>query len=230
MAEASENAQRKGRPVDPVISRLYSSEPEPLPFDHSLAVRSFLLHREGGNLLLYRSDMLAGEPGAVHALGGVTRQYLNHRHEASAVSDWVARTYGAPLFVHREEADSVSKSSQLGALFFARHRVEGDFEVIPTPGHTAGATAYLWDSGEHRCLFTGDTIYFRDGEWVAAVLDSSDRERYLESLELIRGLDFDVLVPWAATTGQSCYAVVDRAEAEQRIDAILARLDRGENH
>ena len=77
-------------------------------------------------------------------------------------------------------------------------------EVIPTPGHTAGATAYLWDTGEHRALFTGDSVYLRDGEWVAAVLGSSDRERYIEGLELMRGLDFDVLVPWAASVGQPC--------------------------
>ena len=46
-----------------------------------------------------------------------------------------------------------------------------DFEVIPIPGHTSGATAYLWDGGGHRCLFTGDTLYLREGEWVAAVLE-----------------------------------------------------------
>src|SRR3712207_7427783 len=39
-----------------------------------------------------------------------------------------------------------------------------------------------------RMLFTGDTLYLRDGEWVAAVLPSSDRGTYLESLELIRDL------------------------------------------
>jgi hypothetical protein len=35
--------------------------------------------------------------------------------------------------------------------FSGRHRLDDDFEVIPTPGHTSGATADLWDTGEHRC-------------------------------------------------------------------------------
>lgn len=61
-----------------------------------------------------------------------------------------------------------------------------------------------------------------DGEWVA-VLCFSDRKRYSESLELIRSLDLDVLVPWAASAGEPYYAVVDKAEAERRIDTILDR-------
>ncbi|HEU0025155.1 MAG TPA: MBL fold metallo-hydrolase, partial [Thermoleophilaceae bacterium] len=105
-----------------------------------------------------------------------------------------------------------------------------DFEVIPTPGHTRGATTYLWDSGQHRLLFTGDTVYLEEGEWVAAVLPgSSDRAAYLESLALIRELDFDVLVPWAATGGQAPYAFTDPKDARGRIDAILERVRAGEN-
>jgi glyoxylase-like metal-dependent hydrolase (beta-lactamase superfamily II) len=101
--------------------------------------------------------------------------------------------------------------------------------VIPTPGHTPGATAYLWDSGKQRMLFTGDTIFLDGGEWVAAVLESSDRGPYIESLELLRELDFDLLVPWAASAGDQPFAATDRAAASQRIDAIIARLRRGEN-
>jgi hypothetical protein len=65
---------------------------------------------------------------------------------------------------------------------------------------------------------------------VAAVLESSDRGAYLESLELIRGLDFDVLVPWAATGGQPYHALTSRADARRRIDAISERVRRGEDH
>ena len=59
------------------------------------------------------------------------------------------------------------------------------------------------------------------------MLDSSDRAAYLESLELIRGLDFDVLVPWAAGAGEAPHAVTDRADARRRVDAIIERVRRG---
>jgi hypothetical protein len=49
----------------------------------------------------------------------------------------------------------------------------------------------------------------------------SDRERYIESLEMIRGPDFDLIVRGIAAAGQPCYEVVEWAWAERRIDEIL---------
>jgi hypothetical protein len=62
------------------------------------------------------------------------------------------------------------------------------------------------------------------------VLSSSEREAYIHSLELIAGLDFDVLAPWAATRGQAPYAVTDRVDARRRIGAIVERLRSGQDH
>jgi hypothetical protein len=59
---------------------------------------------------------------------------------------------------------------------------------------------------------------------VPALLESSDRDAYLKSLELIRELDFDVLVPWVASRGDPYYAVTSNADARRRIDAIVAAL------
>ena len=56
------------------------------------------------------------------------------------------------------------------------------------------------------------------------VLGSSDREAYRESLKLIRELDFDLLVPWAATAGGPSHAVTDHKDTERRIDALIERV------
>ena len=216
-----------GERADPSLSLpgLHASAPETLPFAPSLAIRAFLLRRARGNVLVYSTSAVRpGEPWIENA-GGVTRRYLNHGHEAMFAGDEI----DAPLFVHAADRDSVAPGLHVRGTFSRRHVLDEDFEVIPTPGHTPGATAYLWDSGEHRFLFTGDTILLRDGEWRAAVLDSSDRASYIESLELIGGLDFDVLVPWAATRGGPYLAHTDRADARARIDAIIDRLRRGES-
>ena len=212
--------------METAVPGLYATASEPLPFAPSLHIRAFLLQRERGNLLIYSVGDLEADAPAIEDLGGVSRQYLNHRHEAGFASDWVT----APLFVHDNEREPVANRMHIRGTFSRRHTLDDDFEVIPTPGHTSGATAYLWEGGEHRFLFTGDTVYLRDGEWVAAVLDSSDRESYIDSLELIRTLDFDVLVPWAASAGQPYHALTDRADARRRIDAILERVRRGEDH
>jgi glyoxylase-like metal-dependent hydrolase (beta-lactamase superfamily II) len=210
--------------IETAIPGLYASAPEPLPFAPSLDIRAFLLQRDQGNLLVYSASNLVADAPAIEDLGGIWRQYLNHRHEAGFVSDWVT----APLFVHENERDAVAANTEVAEAFAKRHTL-GDFEVIPTPGHTSGATAYLWDTGLHRLLFTGDTIYLDDGEWVAAVLGSSDRGLYLESLDLIRELDFDVLVPWAASGGQPCYSVTNETDARRRIGALIDRLWRGDD-
>jgi glyoxylase-like metal-dependent hydrolase (beta-lactamase superfamily II) len=212
--------------MESALEGLHASTPESLPFAPELHIRAFVLAREEGNVLVYSVKGLESDAEAIEGLGGISRHYLNHRHEAIFVSDWV----DAPLLVHEEERESVENAYHVRGTFSKRHTLDEDFEVIPTPGHTSGATAYLWDSGEHRFLFTGDTIYLDDGEWVAAVLESSDRASYIESLELIRELDFDVLVPWAATRDQPYYAVTSRADTRRRIDAILERLRRGEDH
>jgi glyoxylase-like metal-dependent hydrolase (beta-lactamase superfamily II) len=207
------------------INGLHATEPESLPFAPATHIRAFLLEREGGNVLVYSTGTLASSLPAYEALGGIARHYLNHRHEAMFASSEVA----APLFVHEREAEDVAPTYDVRGTFSRRHLLDDDFEVIPTPGHTSGATAYLWDSGRHRLLFTGDSIMLDDGEWIAALLESSDRAAYLESLELLREVEFDVLVPWAASAGQPYVAVTSRSEARRRIDAIAARLRRGEN-
>jgi glyoxylase-like metal-dependent hydrolase (beta-lactamase superfamily II) len=214
--------------MEAVISGLFATEPEALPFAPSLEARAFLLQRPQGNVLVYSAPTVASEAPAIEELGGVSRQYLNHWHETllGCVSDVI----GAPLLVHENDRAQAADRCEVDETFSERAVLDGDFELIPIPGHTPGATAFIWDSGEHRALFTGDSIYLRDGEWVAAVLESSDRERYVDSLELLREIDFDLLVPWAATAGQPFYAATDSADSRRRIDAIVERVRRGEDH
>jgi glyoxylase-like metal-dependent hydrolase (beta-lactamase superfamily II) len=211
--------------TETAIDGLHATEPEPLPFAPATHIRAFALERGGGNVLVYSTGTLAASVPAFDALGGISRHYLNHRHEAMFASEAVT----APLFVHEREAEHVAPAYHVRGTFSRRHQLDDDFEVIPTPGHTSGATAYLWDSGRRRYLFTGDSIMLDDGEWIAAVLESSDRAAYLESLELLREVEFDVLVPWAASAGQPYMSVTSPSEARRRIDAIAARVRRGEN-
>jgi glyoxylase-like metal-dependent hydrolase (beta-lactamase superfamily II) len=214
-----------------VIPGLHASAPQALSFAPSTHVRAFLLRRRQGNLLVYSAGTVADEVQAIQDLGGISRHYLNHWHEAAfGGGDRVASTFEVPLFCHENERPSIPETSTVAGTFSSRHIEGDDFEVIPIPGHTSGATAYLWDSGQQRCLFTGDSLCLREGEWVAAVLDSSDRAAYIESLDLIKQLDFDVLVPWAASAGQPCHAITDKTDAGRRIDAVLERVRRGDDH
>lgn len=196
--------------MQPVTRDLYASDPSPLPFAPSQGMRAFLLRREGGNLLVYSAPTVDAD--AVAALGGATAILLNHWHEAAfGGGEEVAAALGAPLT--GERAAAIEPPGD-------------DVEIIPIPGHTPGATAFLW----RGALFSGDSIYISDGEWIGAVLESSDRAAYVDSLERLRELDFELLVPWATSLDGPFAVATDRADARRRIDAILARVRAGGDH
>lgn len=216
--------------METILPRLHASVPEPLGVGPALEIRAFLLQRADGNVLIYRSASLEQDAEVVRKLGGISRQYLNHHHEASPACDWVTATFNAPLNVHAGDAAEVAKICTVGDTFSDRHMLGTDLEIIPIPGHTPGATAYLWHTGEHRVLFTGDTIFFSRRRWRAALLEEvGDRKRHIESLELLWDLDFDYVIPGIAPAGQPYVARIEKTEARRHIDGIIERLRRGES-
>lgn len=211
--------------IDTGIRGLRSTTPFPLPFAPTVHARAFLLERAAGRLLVYSTGALAGELEALRAAGGAQRHYLNHWHES--LWGFAPPELHSRLIVHAADAAEVERRGGEPATFDRPFHLDDDFEAIPIPGHTPGATAYLWDSGDHRLLFTGDSLYLSGERWRAAVLDSSDRERYVESLELMRELDFDVLVPWASSAGGPFLAQVTADERRARLDEVIARVRAG---
>jgi cyclase len=97
---------------------------------------------------------------------------------------------GAALFPERDEYYADPNS---GTLIFTGDltvRVgEHTFQLLHTPGHTPGQTAVYVP--EERVVFTGDTVFSGCQTW----LMTSDVEQWLASLDRIRALDFDWLVP-----------------------------------
>jgi hypothetical protein len=75
-----------------VVPGLRASAPLRLPFGRRLDARAFVLEREGGNVLVYGAAALEPHLAEVEALGGLTRQYLNHSHEATPEADATACT------------------------------------------------------------------------------------------------------------------------------------------
>ncbi|MBE2318794.1 hypothetical protein DVA67_022655 [Solirubrobacter sp. CPCC 204708] len=185
-----------------MLDGIHPSAGEPLPFADTVHIRAFTLDN---GFVVY----------AARGAGGSARaQYLNHWHEAKFGGGFV----DAPLYVHEADAPWVDVPH---TTFARRETVDGDFELIPIPGHTPGATAFLW----RRMLFTGDSIFLDGDQWRAAVLDDSDREAYIASVERLKTVEFDWLVPWAASADGPWYAPADAAQ----LDAIIERLRRGED-
>jgi glyoxylase-like metal-dependent hydrolase (beta-lactamase superfamily II) len=210
-------------PFEEPIDGLLATPPGRLPFGADIEVRAFLLTRPRGNLIVYNAPGLASVASELPALGGAVGQFINHGHEAM----FDHAELEAPIFVHELDRAEASRTLPIERGLVDREKIDEDFDVIPIPGHTPGSTAFLWDSGNHRFLFTGDSIWLDHGEWAAVVLDPRGRADYLRSLALMRRLEFDVLVPWGATDGEPYVDLVDQDEAHERIDLIIARVETG---
>ncbi len=219
--------ERRSAALETPIEGLRATPPAELPFMANAQVRSFVLERPEGNVIVYNSPGLSEAADGIRALGDVARLLINHGHEAM----YGPPRLDAPVFVHeRDRAETAAGGLPVSGTFARRRMIDDDLEVIPTPGHTPGATSYLWESGAHRFLFTGDFLWVEYGEWKAVVLGGSDRAASLDSLRLIRDLDFDVLVPWAAMKGEPPVNVVDHDGARARIDAVIARVEAGSGY
>lgn len=103
--------------MEEVIPGLSASAPEPLPFAPAFEIRSFLLRREAGNLLVCGAGVSPAGAREAKAMGGVSRHYLNHRQEAAFVDDHLVRALGAPLFCHEDERREVSERLKVTATF-----------------------------------------------------------------------------------------------------------------
>jgi glyoxylase-like metal-dependent hydrolase (beta-lactamase superfamily II) len=207
------------------IRGLHVTPAAPLPFLSGVVVRSFLLDRGtgSGNVIIYNSPGIGAAVGDILALGPPARLVVNHWHEGM----YDAPDLDVPIFVH--EKDLGQTDLPIAGTLSQREKIGDDLEIIPTPGHTAGATMFLWDNGEHRFLFSGDTIWVQGGEWKAVLLEEESREAYLATLALTMELDFDILVPWGSEEGQPYGYGVDRAQARERLGRIFDRLRAGEN-
>lgn len=97
---------------------------------------------------------------------------------------------GAALFPDR---DVYYADPNKGTIVFTGNlslRVgDHDFHLLHTPGHTPGQIAVYVP--QQRMVFTGDSIFNGCQSW----LMTSDVDQWLASLEIIRALDVDTLVP-----------------------------------
>lgn len=211
-------------PLDVPIDGLLATPTARLPYQHNVLLRSFVLERPEGNVIIYNSPGVSSSANAIRDLGGGSRLLINHGHEAM----YGAPDLDVPVYVHERDRAEVARSLSVAGVFDRRQMIDHDLEVIPTPGHTAGTTSYLWDNGSRRFLFTGDFIWIEHDEWKAVVLDDGLRPAYLDSLALVRELDFDVLVPWGTTDDGPSYGLVSaKTEIRDRVDAISDRVRAG---
>ena len=162
--------------------------------ESSFGAWSYLIRREGGNVLVDSPRAAAPLMKRIESLGGVATMVLTHRDD---VADHAAfrKTFGAERVIHRDDAAALSGEGE--RILEGREPVEilPGLLAIPTPGHTKGHVVYLW---KNDVLFTGDhlafsprrghLVGFRDACWWSW-------EEQIRSMERLPDFDFTLVLP-----------------------------------
>ncbi len=93
--------------------------------------------------------------------------------------------------------------------------------MIHTPGHTPGQIA-VHVPGE-RAVFVGDTIFCRCQTW----FQSSDPERWLNSLERLKRLDVDHIIPGHGPVCGKGYIAEQSAFIREWLAAVSLGIAKG---
>lgn len=209
--------------LEPLLTGLHATPPVPLPFMAGVDLRSFVLQTEQGPVVIYNTTAIDEVEEEITALGQPRRLLINHWHEGMSG----APSMRIPTFVHSRDRAQLESSMRVDGTFQGREMIGDDLEVVPSLAHTAGAAFYLWNNGEHRVLFVGDSFWVEDGVWRAVLLGESSRTRFLETLALMRDLDFDVLAPWPAQRGRPAIEVMTEQQKQNQIDDLVERISAG---
>ncbi|WP_278314719.1 MBL fold metallo-hydrolase [Lolliginicoccus levis] len=188
---------------------LWETETEqPFP---GLTTHAYLWTSAMGNVLFYNTTH-EDELDHMATLGGVAHHYLSHQDEIAPSLRTIKERFGSTLHLHASEAHLAGVT--VDDPFTDAHAAGNLLEVIPSPGHTPGSTCYLAHGDGGKYLFTGDTVYLRNGSWTAGYIPGhSDRAALDETLAALARLEPDIVIS-SAFGGDSGVMTLDRPWSE----------------
>ena len=157
------------------------------------------VRRPAGNLILDASRVgsISDSFDALEAAGGVAVAVISDRHLGGEATNQIAQRFGATVYCSEIEAEAMGHRTNAvhidHLLPFKRTVVEGDVMLVPTAGHTAGQLSTLAQVEGAGVLFTADFVWRENGKWRPG---NRSRKKMVESLEGLRDLAFDFVVPW----------------------------------
>jgi glyoxylase-like metal-dependent hydrolase (beta-lactamase superfamily II)/ferredoxin len=162
--------------------------------EDSFGAASWLVVREGGNVLVDSPRFHRGLVRRIEALGGVALMFLTHRDDVAEHARFAAH-FGCRRVLHARDVTADTREVEKRIDGDEPVAIADDLVVVPTPGHTRGSACLLY---EDRVLFSGDhaawsasrqRVYaFRDACWY-------DWRTQTESMALLAEHRFEHLLP-----------------------------------
>ena len=184
---------------------------------------SHFVKRPSGNLILDASRVgsLTDSFDEIAAEGGVKAAVISDRHLGGVATNQIAERFGAAIYCSAVEAEAMGHRKNGvhidHVLPFERTTIEGDVQLIPTPGHTAGQFSTLATVEGARILFTADFVWRKDGRWRPG---NGSRKKMSGAFEGLRDLAFDYVVPWTGYDQTELF--VEIASVDEAVDAMIA--------
>ncbi|MFO0589852.1 MAG: MBL fold metallo-hydrolase [Polyangiaceae bacterium] len=122
--------------------------------ESSFGASSYLVLREGGNVLI--DSPRASKPliKRIRELGGAKWMFLSHRDDVADHAIW-ARELGCRRILHEADVSHGTADVEERLHGVDPVEIEPDLKAIPVPGHTRGSAALLVGG---TYLFTGDHL------------------------------------------------------------------------
>ncbi len=122
--------------------------------ESSFGASSYLILREGGNVLV--DSPRASKPllARLRELGGARWMFLSHRDDV-ADHAFFARELGCERLLHEDDVSGGTRDVEVQLRGLDPVRLAPDLLVLPVPGHTRGSAALLF---RETYLFTGDHL------------------------------------------------------------------------
>ena len=172
--------------ADPVFYCGYNSP-------KSYGGNSYFIRHDAGNWLIDSPKFVTPLVKQLEALGGIAHIFLTHRDDV-ADAERYAKHFGSRRIIHRDEL-----LSQPGAEVVLEGggpwELAPGYLAIPTPGHTKGHCALLF---QDRFLFTGDHLdWDRDAQQLSASEDYCwySWAQQAESMERLASHQFEWVLP-----------------------------------
>jgi glyoxylase-like metal-dependent hydrolase (beta-lactamase superfamily II) len=128
----------------------------------AIAQRALLLRERDGCVMWDCVPMATPEAiDYVRSLGGLKAIAVSHPHYYGAVADWSEAFGGAPIYLHGDDAQWVTRPHRaIVAWTGESQRISDDIRLLRAGGHFAGGTVLHWRAAAagKGALFTGDVV------------------------------------------------------------------------
>jgi len=178
--------------------------------ESSFGGASYLVVREGGNVLVDSPRFTRPLVRRLEELGGVALMFLTHRDDV-ADHRMFREHFGCERVMHERDLGPSTRDVERPLEGDDPVALDDDLLAIPTPGHTRGSASLL-----HRdeSLFTGDHLAWSESRGHIYAFRSAcwyDWPTLVRSTEKLLGYSFEWILPGH---GRRCYFPRERMKTE----------------